>query len=115
MVYTTAIFKHGNESLWEGQQYKLDYAAQQLDLRKGETVLDIGCGWGRLVQHFTDKYGAKVTGVTLSSEQKKFGDVLNKGNGGNILLQDAMKLYERTDLPVGGFDKITSLEMAEHA
>jgi cyclopropane fatty-acyl-phospholipid synthase-like methyltransferase len=114
MVYTSGIYKNGTETLMQAQLAKLDYVANAIELKKGDNVLDIGCGWGRLVQHFTDKYEAKVTGVTLSSEQKKYGDELNKGNSGRILLQDAMKLYERNDLPPGGFDAITSLEMAEH-
>jgi len=114
MVYTSGIYKHGNETLKEAQAYKLDYVANAIELKKGEKVLDIGCGWGRLVQHFADNYGADATGITLSSEQRKYALELNKHNTGKILLQDAMKMHERTDLPVGGFDKITSLEMAEH-
>jgi len=114
MVYTSGIYKHGNESLMEAQLYKLDYVANAIELKEGDNVLDIGCGWGRLVQHFSDKYGATVTGVTLSSEQRKFGLELNKHNDAQIHLQDAMKMSERDDLPEGGFDKITSLEMAEH-
>jgi len=115
MVYTSGIYKHGNETLMEAQKHKLDYVAHAVELKKGDKVLDIGCGWGRLLQHFTDKYGAIATGVTLSSEQKKYGDELNKHNGAKIELQDAMKLAERPDLvPKGGFDAITSLEMAEH-
>jgi cyclopropane fatty-acyl-phospholipid synthase-like methyltransferase len=114
MVYTSGIYKTGNETLMQAQINKLDYVADAIELKKGDKVLDIGCGWGRLVQHLTDKYGASVTGITLSSEQKKYGDELNKGNSGKILLQDAMKMHERTDLPTGGFDAITSLEMAEH-
>jgi len=114
MVYTSGIYKNGNESLMEAQKYKLDYVANAIELKKGDKVLDIGCGWGRLVQHFSDEYGADVTGVTLSSEQRKFALELNKHNSGKILLQDAMKMAERTDTPVGGYDKITSLEMAEH-
>jgi len=115
MVYTSGIYKNGSESLMQAQLNKLDYVAQAIELKKGDKVLDIGCGWGRLVQHLTDSYGAEVTGVTLSSEQKKFADELNKHNDGKILLQDAMKMHERKDLvPKGGFDAITSLEMAEH-
>merc|ERR1712166_173070 len=114
MVYTSGIYKHGNESLMEAQLYKLDYVAHAIELKKGDSVLDIGCGWGRLVQHFSDKYGAKVMGVTLSSEQRKYGLDLNKHNDAQIHLQDAMAMSERDDLPEGGFDKITSLEMAEH-
>jgi cyclopropane fatty-acyl-phospholipid synthase-like methyltransferase len=116
MVYTSGIYKNGNETLMQAQQYKMDYVANAIDLKKGENVLDIGCGWGPLVKHLTEKYGAKMTGVTLSKEQHKFAtQVFNKGNGARILLQDAMKIGETEGIvPAGGFDKITSLEMAEH-
>lgn len=114
MVYTSGIYKTGKETLKEAQAYKLDYVADAIELKRGETLLDIGCGWGRLAKHMTD-LGAKVTGVTLSKEQRAWALELNKGNGAKIELQDAMKLHTRKDLvPEGGWDKITSLEMAEH-
>merc|ERR1719223_1317061 len=115
MVYTSGIYKTGKESLMEAQVYKLDYVANAIELKEGDNVLDIGCGWGRLVKHFTEKYKANVIGITLSSEQRKYALELNKGNGGRIELQDGMKMASRTDLvPKGGFDSITSLETAEH-
>jgi cyclopropane fatty-acyl-phospholipid synthase-like methyltransferase len=114
MIYTCGIYPTGEETLIEAQKHKLDYVANSLELQKGDQVLDIGCGWGYLAKHFTEEYGAQVTGVTLSSEQLKFGTELNGGNGAKLFLQDAMKIMERDDLPEGGFDKITSLEMAEH-
>jgi len=117
MVYTSGIYKTGKESLWDAQQYKMDYVANAIDLQKGDRVLDIGCGWGPLVRHMTDNYGAIVTGLTLSEKQHEFGtQVFNKDNGATILLQDAMRFArDRPEMiPEGGFDKITSLEMAEH-
>lgn len=117
MVYTSGIYKTGSETLMQAQQYKMDYVAHAIDLQEGETLLDIGCGWGPLVKHMTEKYGAKVTGLTLSQGQHKWTTSnFNKDNGAKVLLQDAMA-FERErpqDIPEGGFDKITSLEMAEH-
>lgn len=114
MVYTSGIYANGDESLVEAQNHKLDYVANAIELKKGDKVLDIGCGWGRLLKHFTEKFGAEATGITLSSDQRAYGLKLNQGNGAKIFLQDAMKMSERDDLPEGGYDKITSLEMAEH-
>lgn len=115
MVYTSGIYKTGKETLIEAQNYKLDYIAHAIELKKGMNVLDIGCGWGRLVKHFSEKYEANTIGITLSTEQRKYALELNKGNNGKIIIQDGMKMAERTDLvPKGGFDAITSLEMAEH-
>jgi len=117
MVYTSGIYKHGNESLMEAQLHKLDYVANAIDLQEGDNVLDIGCGWGRLAQRFADKFKANVWGVTLSSDQLAWANKnIIKGNPKvKLMLQNAMTMGERTDLPDGGkFDKITSLEMAEH-
>jgi len=117
MVYTSGIYKTGKETIEEAQNYKMDYVANALNVQPGDQILDIGCGWGPLVRHLTNNYGAKMTGLTLSSEQHKFGtQVFNKDNGAKILLQDAMTFAKDRpqDIPKGGFDKITSLEMAEH-
>jgi cyclopropane fatty-acyl-phospholipid synthase-like methyltransferase len=110
MVYTSGIYKTGTETLEEAQNYKLDYVAHALDLKKGDKLLDIGCGWGRLLKHMTEKYGAKCTGVTLSKDQKAYGEKLNGDNGAKIVLHDFMTVpFEDKS-----FDKISTLEMAEH-
>lgn len=113
MMYTTGLYPTGKETLTEAQNYKIDYVADAIQLQPGHNVLDIGCGWTYFAKRFTEKYGANVTGITLSEEQWKYGIELNKGNGATVLLQDAMKLKERNDLPKK-FDRVTSLEMAEH-
>lgn len=114
MMYTSGLYPTGEETLEEAQNYKIDYVADALQIQPGHTVLDIGCGWTYVAKTLTEKYGAKVTGVTLSKEQLKWGTEWNKDNGAQIHLQDAMQINERDDLPEGGFDRITSLEMAEH-
>lgn len=114
MMYTSGLYPTGDETLEEAQDYKIDYVADALQLEPGMSVLDIGCGWTYLANRLTEKHGANVTGITLSEEQLAYGTDLNKDNSAKILLQDAMTLRERDDLPEGGFDRITSLEMAEH-
>lgn len=121
MVYTSGIYKTGKETLMEAQQYKMDYVANALDLQPGDRVLDIGCGWGPMVKHLTENYDAHVTGLTLSAGQHAWTHAnFNKDNIANgkaeVLLQDAMLFQQQRPekIPEGGFDKITSLEMAEH-
>ena len=115
MMYTSGLYPTGDETLTEAQNYKIDYVADAIQLEEGMSVLDIGCGWTYMTNRLTEKYGANVTGVTLSKEQLAYGQELNKDNGAKLYLQDAMKLRERDDLvPEEGFDRITSLEMAEH-
>jgi sphingolipid C9-methyltransferase len=114
MMYTSGLYPTGTETLEEAQNYKIDYVADALQLQPGHSVLDIGCGWGYMTKRLTEKYGANVTGITLSKEQLKWGTEWNANNGARLFLQDAMKVNERDDLPAEGFDRITSLEMAEH-
>jgi len=113
MIYTSGIYKNGDETLEQAQAYKLDYVAHALDLQKGEKLLDIGCGWGSLLKHMTEKYGAVCTGITLSKDQKAYGERMNGDNGAKIVLHDFMTVPE-TIMPLRSFDKISSLEMAEH-
>jgi len=119
MVYTSGIYENGDEDLMTAQLHKLDYVANAINLQPNENVLDIGCGWGRLAKVFSEKYKANVWGVSLSKDQIAWAYDnldLNKDKV-KLVLQNAMTMEERNkDLfPEGGmFDKITSLEMAEH-
>merc|ERR1719207_458407 len=77
MVYTGAIYLGKNDTMWESQNRKLDYIANALGVKKGDNAMDIGCGWGRLSNHLASK-GAKVTGVTMSSDQQAYAKRMNK-------------------------------------
>jgi cyclopropane-fatty-acyl-phospholipid synthase len=68
MVYSCAYFATGGDAdLDTGQSNKLDYICKKLRLRRGDRLLDIGCGWGGLVIHAAARYGAHAFGVTLST------------------------------------------------
>ena len=117
MVYTSGIISDINreESLEELQDNKLAIVCEKIALKEGETLLDIGCGWGTLVKYASVNYGAHGTGITLGRNQTAWG---NSGlrEAGISEGQSRIRCMDYRDIvsPDGGFNKITCLEMAEH-
>ena len=111
LVYSCAYFLDPDEPLEVAQQRKLDLICRKLELRPGERLLDVGCGWGSLVIWAAAEYGVEATGVTLSPEQAHLAEQRVKEAGVEdrvtILCQD----YREVD---GSFDAIASVGMFEH-
>jgi len=76
LAYSCAYFKSQDDSLDEAQLNKLDYVCRKLYLSKGESLLDLGCGWGGLVVFAAKNYGVRATGITLSRAQADYGSRL---------------------------------------
>ncbi len=72
LVYTAPYFKTPADTLAAAQEQKLDLVCRKLDLKRGERLLDIGCGWGGLVTFAAEHYGVEAYGVTLSKAQAEF-------------------------------------------
>jgi cyclopropane-fatty-acyl-phospholipid synthase len=72
MAYSSAYFTHEGQSLYDAQSAKLDLICRKLELKQGDRLLDVGCGWGSLMLYATRNYGVHATGITLSSEQRAF-------------------------------------------
>lgn len=106
MVYTCAYFKN-TKDLDTAQEAKLDLVCQKIGLKKGDEVLDIGCGFGGFAKFAAKKYGAKVFGITVSKEQAAFAKLQNQGLPVEIQLKDYRDI-------VGKYDHIVSLGMVEH-
>jgi cyclopropane-fatty-acyl-phospholipid synthase len=106
MVYSCAYFQSPGMTLADAQAAKLDYVCRKLDLRPGERFLDIGCGWGALVGHAANCYGAVATGCTLSRAQYDYA-IAAFGSRVAILDKDYRVL-------TGRYDKIASVGMFEH-
>lgn len=106
MSYSCAYWDKAS-SLEEAQQNKLDLICRKLELRPGERMLEIGCGWGGLAQFAAEHYGVEVVGVTVSKEQQKLAQERCSGLPVHIELMDYRKLE-------GRFDKIVSVGMFEH-
>jgi cyclopropane-fatty-acyl-phospholipid synthase len=111
MVYSCAYFENGDEDLSTAQLKKIDHILAKIDLRPGQSLLDIGCGWGALVIRAAQRYGARCVGVTLSENQAMLAreQVVRAG------VQDLVdiRLQDYRDV-TGQFDRITSVGMFEH-
>ena len=113
MIYTSCYFKDGDETLEQAQDNKMDLIAQKMQLKAGEELLDIGCGWGTLVAHMAKYYGVNTTGVTIAPSGAEWGQKQIKEYGVEDKAQIWVKDYR--DIPKDKkYDKITCLEMAEH-
>ena len=106
MSYSCGYWKEA-ANLEEAQRHKLDLICRKLNLQPGETLLDIGCGWGGLAQYAATNYGVRVTGVTVSEQQQKLGSERCAGLPVTIELSDYREL-------TGRYDKIASVGMFEH-
>lgn len=111
MVYTAADFATPADSLASAQYRKIDRCCQKLELKPGQTLLDIGCGWGTFVARAARDYGVQATGVTLAEEQVKFGTERIALHGMTERARVEVCDYRAIS---GRFDKIVSLEMVEH-
>ncbi|KAK4154426.1 putative fatty acid methyltransferase [Chaetomidium leptoderma] len=91
----------------------LAIVCEKIELKPGETVLDIGCGWGTFCKFANVNYGASTTGVTLGRNQTAWG---NEGlrRVGIPETQSKILCMDYRDIPQKKYDNITCLEMAEH-
>ncbi len=114
MTYSCAYFRRGSDSLEQAQDQKVDHILRKLQLRKGQSLLDIGCGWGKLLIAAAQQYGVTGYGITLSEEQYRLAveRVEAAGLAGSITIE----LVNYQDLAPRDlvFDRIVSVGMYEH-
>ncbi|EGL55665.1 cyclopropane fatty acid synthase and related methyltransferase [Methylophaga aminisulfidivorans MP] len=106
MSYSCGFWQKAH-TLEQAQVDKLDMICKKLQLKPGEKLLEIGCGWGGLARHAAKNYGVEVLGITISQEQQKLAQQRCQGLPVEIRLTD----YRDLD---GQFDKIVSVGMFEH-
>jgi len=113
MVYSCAYFERGDEDIDTAQANKLDYLCRKLRLRAGDRLLDVGCGWGGLVLHAAQHFGARALGVTLSHPQAELARQRIREAGLEDRCEVQVRDYRDIDEPES-FDKIVSVGMFEH-
>lgn len=110
MTYSSALFSTSQESLENAQVAKYASMIDQMGVKPGDHVLEIGCGWGGFAEYAAKERGLKVTGLTISKEQLDFARkrINNNGLGDKVNL----KLQDYRD-ENGVYDGVASIEMFE--
>jgi len=109
MTYSSARFGDPGESLEHAQLHKVRTLLDRLDLKPGQRLLEIGCGWGTLAIEAA-KRGAQVVGLTLSTEQKSWAERKIAEAGLSREVEIRLQDYRETDEQ---FDAVASVEMVE--
>ncbi len=114
MVYSCAIFARGAKTLEEAQEEKLETVARKLELKEGDRVLDVGCGWGGFPLWAATKHGANVVGITLSPPQAE--KARRRAEEAGVADRVEIRVMDYRDLATTGekFDAIASIGMVEH-
>ncbi|CAE7197319.1 ufaA1 [Symbiodinium microadriaticum] len=110
MTYSSAIFQSDDQALQAAQIAKYEAIADGVDLKPGDRVLEIGCGWGGFAEYAASTRGALVTGITLSDEQLRYARARMERQGLSDKVE--IRLQDYRDVP-DKFDKVVSIEMYE--
>jgi cyclopropane-fatty-acyl-phospholipid synthase len=112
MTYSCAYWQGGAQTLEEAQEAKLELVCRKLQLREGERVLDVGCGWGSFARHAASRHGAQVLGITLSEPQAELANTRAAAAG----LSDRVefRVADYREIREQPFDAIVSIGMVEH-
>ena len=112
-IYSCAYFPTGTEDLDAAQEAKLEHICRKLRLQPGEHVLDVGCGWGGLLEYAATRFGVSGIGITLSEPQAEAARARLGAAGVGDRVRIEVRDYR--DLPADWlFDKAVSVGMREH-
>lgn len=114
MSYSCGYFKNPTDTLYDAQMNKIHHILKKLNLKEGQKLLDIGCGWGYLIIEAAKIYKVKALGITLSEEQFKKAKERIKNEGLEDLVDVQLMDYRNLEKSKLEFDRVVSVGMAEH-
>lgn len=112
LAYSCGYWREA-QTLDDAQAVKFDLICRKLDLKPGDRVLEIGCGFGEFAKYAAEHYGVEVVGVTISAEQLAEGQRICAGVSGVDLRLMDYRALEPGDFP-DLFDYVVSIGMFEH-
>ncbi len=111
MTYSCGYFRTEQDTLEKAQQQKYEHICRKLQLKEGETLVDIGCGWGGMLLYAARCYGVRGVGCTLSPHQADYARARVAREGFEKSISILLEDYRNMD---GRFDKFVSIGMFEH-
>ncbi len=111
-TYSCAVFSRGGETLEAAQEEKLEMVARKLELKEGDRVLDVGCGWGSFPLWAATRHGARAVGITLSPPQAE--KARQRAEDAGVADRVEIRVMDYRDLAGERFDAIASIGMVEH-
>ena len=112
MTYTCAVYRTPDATLEQAQSDKYELVADKLQLKTGQRLLDVGCGWGGMVRHAAREYGVRALGVTLSEQQALWANKAIEREGLSELAQ--VRHLDYRHVTETGFDAVSSIGLTEH-
>ena len=110
LTYSSAVYQNSNDSLEQAQKNKYQKLIDLLEVKDGDKVLEIGCGWGGFSEYFAKNYNVTIDCITISKKQFEFtkNRISSAGlnNKVNVMFLDYRDLKEK-------YDRIASIEMIE--
>jgi cyclopropane-fatty-acyl-phospholipid synthase len=110
MAYSCGIFERADSTLHEASLAKLEAICRKLDLKPGQHLLEIGSGWGSLAIHAAERYGCRVTTITVSEKQRELAERRIREAGLADRVRVLLRDYRDLD---GTYDALASIEMIE--
>ena len=110
MSYSSALFRDGENSMEAAQIAKYASMCDEIGVKPGDHLLEIGCGWGGFAEYAAKERGARVTGLTISQEQHDYAVERMKRAGVADQVEIVMRDYRDE---TGTYDGIASIEMFE--
>ena len=110
-LYSCAYWKNDTKTLEEAQQNKIDHIVKKLDIKEGQKILEVGCGWGGMAFEIARQKGCEVTGISLSKNQIEY--CKRKAKELNLDNQVKFELIDYREAK-GKYDRIFSVGMFEH-
>lgn len=114
MTYSCAFFESPDKTIEEVQQKKREIIYEKLQLNSGDTLLDIGCGWGSIILESAERFGLKAVGITLSENQYEYVKEEIKRRGLEGRVEVYLMHYEELPKLKRKFTKVVSVGMFEH-